>query len=100
MSVDNAHHERLTTQDQEIERQNKRLQTAFNSVQRLQGQLQQNWTVPQHENAVDTMERATEQFRKMVEKSRSNLGTGSGKVGILLPESEGTALNLRRMDST
>lgn len=101
ITAGNAHHERLAAQDQEIERQNKRLQTAFNGIQRVQTQFQENQDNIglERTNSITAMERATEQYQRMVEKSRSILGTGSGKVGVLLPESEGSVLNLRRMDS-
>jgi hypothetical protein len=79
------HHKALVAQDSKIESANKKLKVAKASVNRAEGNLLKacRWatTDPASEKFKNTLERAV----KIVDASMDTIGTGSGRVMVLLP---------------
>lgn len=87
-----SHHKVLVSQDKAIELQNKRLKTAHivktAAMQRLL--LHESYAGPssasgQRAQATKAFECANQAYDKAVAGSLASVGSGSGKVGILLP---------------
>jgi hypothetical protein len=94
----NAHHRTLTTQDAKIESANKKLKTAHASVGRAEDRLlemqEKALTNPDNEKrqvdldkATRAQESARKAYTKALDESVSTIGTGSGRIMVLLPSS-------------
>ena len=92
----NSHHKALVTQDSQIESANKKLKTAHASVARAEDRLvetqQQALANPHSEKYRADLEKATRSqdnagkaYSKVVDQSIGTIGTGSGRIMILLP---------------
>ena len=90
------HHKALVTQDSKIESANKKIRATKASVDRAEERLieahRRAIVDPNSEKLRHTVERATKMrtnaetaYTKAVEASMDRLGTGSGRVMVLLP---------------
>ncbi|KAJ7437910.1 hypothetical protein B0H11DRAFT_1884881 [Mycena galericulata] len=87
----NQHHKSLSRQDAHIETQNKRLRTAYDAKVKAAEQLYElqgrAGSQAQLERAHKAVDRTVDAFTKALATSTEIVGSGSGKVGILLPSS-------------
>jgi hypothetical protein len=92
----NSHHKTLVTQDSQIESANKKLKIAHASVARAedhlletQGQALANPHSEKYrmdlDKATRTWDNAGKAYAKAVDGSIETIGTGSGRVMVLLP---------------
>ena len=92
----NSHHKTLVTQDSQIESANKKLKIAHASVARAedrlletQGQALANPRSEKYrmdlDKATRTRDNAGKAYAKAVDGSIETIGTGSGRVMVLLP---------------
>lgn len=85
-------HKVLSKQDTRIENQNKRMRTAYDAKIQAERKLQilQSGAGSQTalERALHAQDRTQEAFEKVVAASRELVGSGSGKVGLLLPSGQ------------
>ncbi|KAJ7257624.1 hypothetical protein C8J57DRAFT_1074290 [Mycena rebaudengoi] len=83
------HHKTLSRQDTHIEMKNKRLRTAHDAKIKADEQLytiqNQAGSQVQLERAYKAVDRAADGYVKALTASREVVGSGSGKVGLLLP---------------
>ncbi|KAJ7676899.1 hypothetical protein DFH06DRAFT_976937 [Mycena polygramma] len=83
------HHETLSREDARIETQNKRLRTAYDARTKANDQLYQlqvrAGSQIQLDRAYKAVDRANDSYTKALAASEEVVGSGSGKVGILLP---------------
>lgn len=91
-SIGHSHHQVLASQDKAIELQNKRLKTAHTAktaaFQRLhmhESNAGPSSATGQQMQASKAFERAAKAYEKAITGSLASIGSGSGKVGILLP---------------
>ncbi|KAK7015393.1 hypothetical protein R3P38DRAFT_2786885 [Favolaschia claudopus] len=98
LNIATQNHSKLVKQDGKIEAQNKRIRTAHTSKLKAEAQLASlNWTAGsqmQLTKAQNVLVRANEKFEKALAASMEVVGSGSGKVGLLLPS--GAARDFRR----
>jgi len=83
-----ATHKILKKQDQDIEHQNKKIRRAIEGVtttHELECQVQGSSNHLTVDRTKKKKEKAMASYRKAVEMSTEKIGTGSGKVGLLLP---------------
>lgn len=97
----NAHHNALSRQDETIERHNKKLKKAhgdnIDTEERLMiVQESQGSSLPTIEKAKKASVRAAEAYQRAVTASLKVIGSGSGKVGLLLPQESATRRNIDR----
>lgn len=89
MFPDNAHHQMLVTKDDAIERHNKRLKKSHNFKVAADTRLQSIQDQPTNpagiEKALQTKARADIAYARATTASLQIIGSGSGKVPILLP---------------
>ncbi|KAF7303457.1 hypothetical protein MIND_00574500 [Mycena indigotica] len=82
-------HKILSKQDSRIEIQNKRVEKVYSAMQQAENKLQQIrdrvGSQAQLDKTIRAFNRARDTFEKAVAGSRELVGTGSGKVGLLLP---------------
>ena len=93
----NSHHKTLTVQDAKIESANKKLKIAHASVDRAEDRLlkiqEQALANPDEKRQMElskatrSRENAGKAYTKAVDESMSTIGTGSGRVMVLLPSS-------------
>ena len=100
-NLGNAHHNALSRQDEMIERHNKKLKKAhadnINTEERLTiAQESQGSSLPTIEKAKKASVRAAEAYQRAVTASLKVIGSGSGKVGLLLPQESATRRNIDR----
>ena len=80
----------FATQDAAIERNNKRLKKAHTAKAETASRLlQAQMGAGSPERAALAVERARKQYDKALEASLQVVGSGSGKVGLLLPSTVG-----------
>ncbi|KAJ7122723.1 hypothetical protein C8R46DRAFT_1238174 [Mycena filopes] len=83
------HHKTLLRQDTQIEAHNKRLRTAhdamLNANERVYSTHSQSGSQVQLERVYKGAERAEDAYEKALAASKEVVGSGSGKVGLLLP---------------
>jgi hypothetical protein len=105
MVVVTGHHKALVTQDSKIELANKKLKTAKALIERAEEQVfkaHRRSTVEPNseqlktnlERAIRTRGKAEDTYTKAVESSIGTIGTGSGRVMVLLPPT--SAYNIER----
>ena len=100
-NLGNAHDNALSRQDETIERHNKKLKKAhadhINTEERLTiAQESQGSSLPTIEKAKKASVRAAEAYQRAVTASLKVIGSGSGKVGLLLPQESATRHNIDR----
>jgi hypothetical protein len=85
----NHQHKSLAKQDARIQNKNKRLRAAHDLKMKAEEQLYtlrgRAGSQAQLELAQKAVERASDGFEKALAASREVVGSGSGKVGLLLP---------------
>ena len=87
-----AHHNTLMHEDNKIENQNKKVQAAHNTLIEIKEKVDSltaagNSTTPSNmlSKATKSLEKSNEAFEKAVGGAMSLVGTGSGKIPLLLP---------------
>lgn len=88
-----THHNMLMREDNKIEDQNKKVQAAHNTLIKSKEKVDNltaaagNSTTPSNmlSRATKSLEKSNEAFEKAVGGAMSLVGTGSGKVPLLLP---------------
>lgn len=86
--IGNAHHEKLVSQDKEIERANKRLRVAHTTLAAANDRLSalsNEVSSDRYQSASESVARASVAYNKAVSSSKAQKGKGSGHVGLLLP---------------
>ncbi|KAJ7210349.1 hypothetical protein GGX14DRAFT_363314, partial [Mycena pura] len=83
-----AQHRVLEKEDARIENQNKRLKAAYDSRNAAERRLSEGGSQVALERAVRGRDHAQNALEKAVTASRELAGSGSGKVGLLLPASD------------
>ncbi|KAJ6453265.1 hypothetical protein DFH09DRAFT_964017 [Mycena vulgaris] len=90
----NHHHKSLFRQDSRIEAQNKRLRTAHDAKLKADEQLYLIQSQPgsqlQLQRAYNAVDRASDGYVKALAASTEVVGSGSGKIGLLLPSNSGS----------
>jgi hypothetical protein len=85
----NVTHKILEKQDQDIEHQNKKIKRAIEGVAATHEELERHVQGSSNPLTINRTEKKKEKamagYRKAVEASTEKIGTGSGKVGLLLP---------------
>lgn len=84
----NAQHKKLAGQDAQIDGHNKKLKTSHDAKLSAQNRFEtalSQGNPAQIERASKAMERAKSTYSKTIAASLDAVGSGSGKVGILLP---------------
>ncbi|KAJ7199711.1 hypothetical protein B0H12DRAFT_1081347 [Mycena haematopus] len=98
----NQHHKSLAKEDARIHNQNKRLRTAHDAKIRADDNLHVLYSSAgsqaQLQRAQNAAERAADGYVKALVASREVVGSGSGKVGLLLPSSGVPAENELNVD--
>jgi hypothetical protein len=83
----NAHHQTLLAQDTRIEQHNKRLRASSDKVTAAHNNVLASGTNPEvHARAEIKLAQAERVYEKQVSVGQNLIGTGSGKVGIYLPQ--------------